>query len=480
MKKIIAFVTLIIFTSALSAQIIPINDIDKDEIYGYIIFQIVEKVDRKETSYLANLLDINLNRVAQFKFTDQSYVKIGNVHYNGNSIYFEVFPQSYWSGNVDSRKFSYRLYDIATNTISPRHQLPVTHKKLFVRGSYPIPGKGFGIITRNMKSRVSEYFAVSNTNQVLYKAHPYGNPKKKKAIEHISVGDIKDNLMISINSKYPKPKSKDITSTLHFIDNNTGKISKELSFDDNTYNISLIDVQIIDDKVFVFGDSYEKNKDFPSGKTAGMFKAVLDLEGNILDQKTRIWTDFQSKIDIKEGGNVRRKGFVYTHNYVYDKKTKHTIVVGEYIRGSLSSVSVEDMVFFDFDEDFNLVQVFEVPTTKSQLKLQGIKFGGSRGYGSILKSYNYFDYRFSNILNEDGGLSFFYFNTEKVRLFSRDYSHGMVVYNEGTFTLNKLKWEASTWKTERLNLLPSKPGYILLSKVNNKQILETRLERLEY
>src|SRR5690554_5023160 len=121
MKKIIAFVTLIIFTSALSAQIIPINDIDKDEIYGYIIFQIVEKVDRKETSYLANLLDMNLNRVAQFKFTDQSYVKIGNVHYNGNSIYFEVFPQSYWSGNVDSRKFSYRLYDIATNTISPRH-----------------------------------------------------------------------------------------------------------------------------------------------------------------------------------------------------------------------------------------------------------------------------------------------------------------------------------------------------------------------
>ena len=480
MKKLIALVSFVLFTSVLSSQIIPIKDTATDEIYGYVIFQIVEKVDRKETLYLANLLDINLNRVAQSKFTDNPKVKIGNVHFNGKSIYFEVIPEKAWKENINSQDFSYRIYDISTNTISPRHELPVQDKKLFVRGSYPIPGGGFGIITRNLKTRVSEYYAVSNTNEILYKTHPFGNPKKKKEIEYILIGDIKDDLLISINEKYPHPKSKQITTTLHLANINTGKFAKEISFDNDTFNVFLNNVQIIGDKIYVYGDSYEKKNDLLSGKTAGMFKATLDKEGNILDQKTRVWTDFQSMIDIKEGGYVKKKGYVYTHNYVYDKKTKHTIVVAEYIRGALSSVIVEDMVFFDFDADFNLVQVFEVPTTKSELHLSGIKYGGSRGYGTMLKNYNYFDYRFSNILTDEGGLSFFYFNLEKLRFFSRDYSHGMIVYNEGKFSTNKLKWELSAWQKEYLNLLPSKPGFILLSKVNDKQILETRLERLEY
>lgn len=479
MRKI-TLLFLILFTSTVFSQIIPIRDVTKDEIYGYVIFQIVENVSKKETLYLANLLDINLNRVAQSKFTDNSKAKIGNVHFNGKSIYFEVIPEKASKASINSRSFSYRLYDVSTNTISQRHELPVQDKKIFVRGSYPIPGQGFGIMIRNFKTGVNEYYAVSNTNELLYNSHPFGNPKKKKEIEHIEIGDINGELLISINQKYPHRKSKALTTTLHFANINTGEFSKEVSFDTDSFDIYLNDVQIIEDRIYVYGDSYEKKKHLSSGKTAGMFMATLDREGNILDQKTRIWSDFQAMIDIKEGGYVKKSGYVYTHNYVFDKKTKHTIVVAEYIRGTLNGVNVEDIVFFDFDKDFNLVQVFEVPTRKSELSLRGIKFGGSRGYGEILKNYNYFDYRFCNSLSDDGGLSFFYFNIEKLRLFSGDFSHGMVVYNEGKFSANKLKWEKSVWQNEYLNLLPSKPGYILLSKVSDNQILETRLERLEY
>ena len=480
MKRISPLLLLFLFTNFLFSQIIPVMDTQNNEIYGYVIFQIVDKVDKNNNLYIANLMDINLNRVGQAKFTDGDKIKVGNLHYNGNSIYFEVIPKAAEKTSIASKDFSYRIYDLKGNKISDRYELPEVDKNIYVRGSYPIQGKGFGIMLRNFKTQVNEFYGVDDTNKMIYRAYPYGDPNKKKETEHIVVGDVQNKLLASISEKYPNASSTDPKTTLLLTDAITGKNIKEVSFDTDKFDVDLSDVQITDSKIYVFGDSYEKKNKLSTGKTAGLFKADLDLEGNVLDKKFLVWADLQSKINIKEGGFVKGKGFIYTHNYVFDKKTKHTIVVGEYINGGISSVTVEDMVFLDFDDNFNLSQVFEVKTKKSVLNLGGIKTGGSRGYGDVLKKYNYFDYRFSNALEDENGLSFFYFNIEKLRLFSGDFSHGMVVFKDGKFSANKLKYEMSAWNKEYLNLLPSKPGYILLSKVSKDKILENRLERLEY
>src|SRR5690606_41718226 len=121
----------------------------------------------------------------------------------------------------------------------------------------------------------------------------------------------------------------------------------------------------------------------------------------------------------------------------------NTIVVGEDMKGGLISVSVKDMVFFDFDENFKIHQVFEVEKKQSTMDLGALKPSSSREYGSLLKYYNYFDYRFYNELENDNGLSFFYFNVEKWGFRSMDLSHGIVVYKDGEFIANKLKWELS-------------------------------------
>lgn len=477
----LALSLIFLFTNFAFSQVFSVYDEKNSEIYGYIVFEEIERVDRKQNKYLATILDINLNKVSQVAFTDGSDIKIGNINYNGKTIYFEVIPKKTNKSSISSRDFSYRIFNLKENSISQPFTLPEVDKELYVRGSYPIQNEGYGMILRNFKTQVNQFYAISNSNQKLYSSFPFGNPKKKRETEHILVGDINDNLLVTINRKYPHSKSKDPKTSLLYVDLFTGKTIKEINFDNEDFNVEISNVHIFDKDVVVYGDTYKKKDAFSSSKTSGLYKAVTNLKGDLLKSKNLVWSDLQSKIDIKEGGFVSNKGFIYTHSYVLDKKTNHTIVVGEYIRGSISSVSVRDMVFLDFDKDFNLHQVFEVEKKQSTLNLGGLKLGGSRQFANTLKQYNYFDYRFYNPLENESGLSFFYFNVEKLFLIgSSSFSHGIVVYKDGKFTANQLKWETSIWRSEFLNLLPSKPGYVLLSKISKDKVLENRLERIDY
>lgn len=480
MKNFIITLLFSLVANIAFSQVVGVFDFKKNELYGYMVFQEIERVDRNQNQYMVTILDINLNRVSQIRFTDGRNIRFRNVRYNGKTIYFEVSPTKSNRSRRASNDFTFRIIDLNENTISDTHSITF-EKDMYISGRYPIQDLGYGLIVRNTKSQINQFYAISNTNQNLYTTYPFGNQKGKREVELISSGDIKDDLLITINRKFPTSRSNVASTTLLFTNLMTGNKIKEVSFDNDDFNVEISNVYIFDDNVVVYGDTYAKRDLFSSGKTSGLFKAVTTHNGDVLQEKSLVWSDLESKIDIKEGGYVSNNGYIFTHDYVFDKNTKHTIVVGEYIRGSLSSVSVRDMVFLDFDEDFTLNQVFQVEKRPSTLNLGGIKFGGSRQYGNVLMQNNYFDYRFHNALENESGLSFFFFNVDKLRLLgTSSFSHGIVVYKDGTFMSNDLKWETSIWRGEFLNLLPSKPGYILLSRISRDKILENRLERIDY
>src|SRR5690606_12480020 len=233
-------------------------DHKNDELYGYIVFERIEQVSKKEIKYLSTLLDINLHKVAQTTFTDDSNNRIGNIRYNGKSIYFETLPAFTDRSSIISTAYGYRIYNLQDNKVSERYELPVKNKHLYVRGGFPIENMGYGMILRNFKSQVNEFYAISDEgNAKLYSAYPYGNPKKKKPTEHIITGDIHNNLLITINQKFKDKKAKDYRTTLMLTDIFTGKIIKEVVLDTDKFNIDLSDVQITDEKVHVFGDLFD-------------------------------------------------------------------------------------------------------------------------------------------------------------------------------------------------------------------------------
>lgn len=463
------------------SQVITIYDETRQEVHGYAIFEKLERIKKRENLYMISFYDVNINPVSQMTFKDHSGSKIGNVHYSAETIYFEMVNTNkpFSRSQIPSNVYSYRLYDLKQNKISDRYELPVKHKKTFIEGRYSIPGKGFGIMIRDYAKSTNRVYAITNQNEVLYDTYLYDNSKKKRNSLRIRIQDQNEGTLANIISNFPNKKSKHPTYYVQLMNINNGKVINEINLDTEDYKTFLNNAQFNDGYLKVFGDTYRLNKSISSGKTSGMMRAEISPEGEVVSQKALTWEDLQSKIDIREGGRVKGKGYIFTHDYVYDKSTKHTIVVGEYLYGDPLGVSTENMVFLDFDQDFNLTQTYEVKTKQARLHTGLLKNFDSRKYGFTLNSHGYFDYRFQVFLENNDGLAFTYFDLERSGLFSDKFTHGIVVYKNGKFTDNKLTWERRNTK-ENAAILPSKPGYILISERSKDLKVENRLERIGF
>lgn len=474
MRKTIFTCWLFLVSNLIYSQVYTVYDTQKNEVYGYLVFELSEKISKKECVYATTLLDVDSKKQKETTFSDFEKIKIGKVLYNGKSIYFEVLPEDTEGTTFASNDFSYRIYNLDTNTISPKFELAEKHKKIHVTGSYPIQNTGFGLVVNNSKTNINHLYAISDNNELLYTTYPFGNPDKKKQTEEMVVGDLQGDLLVTINKKAPRSKSKKTLTSLLFINTLTGDTIKEVTLDTEKYKIDLSKAKITGNEVLTFGDAYAKKKSINSGKTEGLVKTTLDLEGNIKEQKEVAWEDLKAVVKVKKGGKVKSRGSMHPHDFVVDEKTNHVIMIGEYLKSSTSRIKVKDIFFMDFDSDFNLTQVFEVKTKTATIYLNDIKAKGYKQFGAIVKEYNYFNYKFHNQL-DDNGLSFYYYSSEKR---GKNMPQGVVIYEEGVFTNVPLKWGKSDWKTQKLNLLPSKPGYILTSKVADKKI-EANLHPIE-
>lgn len=473
MKKVIITIWLCLFSTILFAQISPVFDAEKDEIFGYLVVTFIEKVDRKNSRYMASLLDVNLNGVSQNTFVNQKNRKLLDANYNGSHIYFEMAN----SAKSNSKKFSYHLYDLKKNNVSEEHHLSKQHRKTYVYDSYPIKNKGFGIHTRNIRTNVNRLDGISNENEKLYESYPY-EKKKKRNVEYLDLVAMKDNVLATIVRKKPSQKSSESETTILLIDTETGKTINDLSLDSDQSTIDLKNIQFIDDKLIVYGDLYKEEEKISNGKTAGLFKATLDYEGNVLDQQERTWSHFQSEMDIDEEGLVSDKGFILTHDFIFDRGSKNTVVIGEYIRGVAGGIEMRDVVFLELDEDFNLQQVTVEEKQTSTFSTSLLRFSGSRSFKNKLRS----DYQFFNTLENQNGLAFI-FSDYREKMFSTSLTHNIISYKDGEFTNIDLEGKMGAWwEREHLILSISKPGYILISKVSqyDREITDFRLEKVSF
>src|SRR5699024_10011584 len=128
--------------------------------------------------------------------------------------------------------------------------------------------------------------------------------------------------------------------------------------------------------------------------------------------------------------------------------------------------------FLDFDENFNLTQMFEENKTINTFSTSILRLAGSRKFKNNLN----YDYNFHNTLENKSGLSFF-FSDFDIGLFSGSLSHNIITYKNGDFASTNLDGKLKGWwKQEKLMLSTSKPGFFLVSKVVNNKITDFRLE----
>ena len=76
---------------------------DGEELKGYFVFYISDKVDSKTNEYTVQVMDMNLNKIKDIKFEDDKNVQVLESSYNGQSIMFLFY-------NKKEKTLEYRAY----------------------------------------------------------------------------------------------------------------------------------------------------------------------------------------------------------------------------------------------------------------------------------------------------------------------------------------------------------------------------------
>src|SRR5215217_8386996 len=128
--------------------------IENEQIKGYYFFYQSDKVDKKTNEYTLQLLDENLNKLKDIKFTDSKNIALLESSFNGSSIVFMFYDD-------DQNMLDYRLYSMegkqtyTYSKILDKKSEKYFKQQLAMSGAeesenqnvFDIPGKGFVTVT---------------------------------------------------------------------------------------------------------------------------------------------------------------------------------------------------------------------------------------------------------------------------------------------------------------------------------------------
>src|SRR5690348_8403696 len=79
--------------------------ISNNEVKGYFLFYQSDKIDRNTNEYTLQILDENINKVKDIKFTDEKNTNLLEAAFNGEDLMFEFI-------NKKDQLLDFRVYDL--------------------------------------------------------------------------------------------------------------------------------------------------------------------------------------------------------------------------------------------------------------------------------------------------------------------------------------------------------------------------------
>lgn len=467
MKKFLLFIVIFLFNFENAQVAIPIFKENK-EIFGYATFTTVSK-ERKQFIYQLEIQDLNLNKINEVLLKNDLKVTTFNLSYNEDRLFIECFE--YYDAGTFLKDFRYFIYDLKTNKISDCLQLNVTkeNKNYIIGELFPLNGKGFNLFVRDpQKNETNIYFITNEKEKIWGNPIYFLNEKNKRNYYTYKLSATSENIAVHC---FQDDFRMDALYELLFFNSDSGELKKTIKLENGDKRELPKSIIIKNKEVFVFGDAYTYLK--KNWQYDGFFLKKYDPEGNEISGKTVTWNDLKPFIKIDEEGIVEDLGYIYSHEFKIDDESGHIILVGEAFQHSPKKI--KDMVFLDFDKNFELKAVKNFSKTSSKSNT-GTSYGNPIAEGFFLKKYLFFDYQFSNQLIKNKGLAFFFSNTEqKDGLFTDGkYNYGIISYKNNEFTRDDINFTSKNLSY----LLPSKPGYFLIYELQKDETVDMRIEKI--
>lgn len=463
----------------------PIYEIDKS-LYGYLMVVKLQKESEFKQVYEYVLLDKNLNKAANGEFTDTAYKKYNSQFLVPEKIgekivlskmYFR--DQKAFGSSVAYKFVSNRTLDLATNTTSEQFYFD---KNNFVAGVRP----STKLDKTLKKTNFVQYPFAINDGYLLYKAsklqsNVLGN-KEITTLEAYTIDNAKKwNYNYNPNKETIQSRIEFLAEdklvlwtknfrnkvqNLHFINPADGKMEFKYNIEgkNSSYN-HFFKLRTFKDKTVIVG-MYSKNKatGFNFKKALGVFKIVLDNEGNETFKKYFSWEDASGILNIKKNGKLE-DGYRLLAQQFFIFNDGSTAFLAEKFKDSQYYVIVAtapkttDFMMLNFDKDFTLKSVDKIDKDKSY--------------------YSSSDYLYSQRIKDGNGVVFFYRDYKKDETTKkRSWVLGIVSIIDG-----KMKHEKIPMSSEEFFISPyvAKEGYIMLREYNKDSDLDQiRLEKLNY
>ncbi|THU41775.1 hypothetical protein FAM09_06650 [Niastella caeni] len=471
--------------------------IANEEIKGYFLFYQSDKVDKKTNEYTLQILDENVNKVKEIKFTDSKNILLLESSYNGSDIMFMFYDQ-------DQKLMDYRVYEIDGKQ-KFNYQYPIESKSMSYitsalsinteetqnKSLYAIENRGF-VTSIPYKDGKNYSFEVSFYQTDKKKQWKY-TPDDPERVASPQFLGYSDSVVVFEVLKRTKLLSTKMESWLLGIYLHNGKKAFEFETDREKYNFYPMNVTTLRNNGFMLiGPYYEKDDRVVKDKSLGLGVWVMNNQGKVVNAKYNSWSgDISKHLKIDSRGRVDELGYIYFHRILQTedgkifaigegyKKVADAVGIGLAVLGggtNTTKMKITDMVMLQFNDKFDVqsAQIFDKNTNTMSLPGQDIYSAPMLAF-MIKYVYNGFDYAFSQTDKTHSTFTVGY--TDYVR--SKDYkglTFNAISYYNNNITTDKINLKTSS---SSMRIMPAKTGSVMLLEYFKKdKRLDMHLEKL--
>ena len=466
--------------------------ISNNEVKGYFLFYQSDKIDRHTNEYTLQILDENINKIKDIKFTDDKNINLIEAAFNGDDLMFEFI-------NTKEKLLDFRVYDLQgkqkftySQELTKRTLRYMQQKGMY--GGDDDDAQNNTLFGAEGKGFIS-LIPIRDGGQYTYEVNCYKTGKQgqwtydpdedNKLSAPTYLGSTDSVAVFEIIKKEGAMKGK-LQSWLMGLNLYTGK--RMFEFETNSkdkYAFFPMNVtQLQGTSNFALSGSYfDADARVLKDKSQGMGIWVMDSKGNLVNSKYSSWDgDLSKYLPVNDKGKIDEVGYMYIHKVIQTKDGNIFAVAEGYkqkvsalgtgltvlaaMGGGSSSVStikmkITDMVMLQYDSNFKLTFAKVYDKNSNNLEMPGgSDFMGPQTMALYANAVGAFDYSFTERSNDMSTFEVGY--TDYVR------EDG---YKGGTF--NTISYYNGKLTTDRINLKSTAKSVIVLpGKTGNVMVLE--------
>lgn len=481
--------------------------VESEEVKGYFVYYISDKVDKNTNEYTIQIIDENLAPIKNIVFQSDKDDQLMETSFNQNSLMFMFFNKKMKTftskvyGLDGKLKYTY-LKEINKRSLAYLSALPamkMNEEEGQNKFLYDVADKGY-VSVIPLRSGRDYSFEVNIFRSDTKKQITYVQEDEGYKFYQASYLGATSNIALFEVMKKEKMMSNKMESSLLGIDLSNGRKVFDIRDDLTKYKFLPINISTLTgtNNILILGTYYDKDAKLAKDATLGIAAVTIDPKGKIVSQKYNSWSsDFAKHLPVSSKGKIDDIGYLYFHKII-QTESGEIFAVGEgYKRvasaggiagtvalaamgGYSSSVSttrldITDMVLVKFNKEFDILEAKVYDKNKNRFSLPGGDFVSPHLLALGAKTMGAYDYEFTRTDKDHTHFVVGYNDYEKGKDYKGTVFHS-ISYNGGKLTTDKINLKSSA---SSLRVMPGKPGFIFISEYFKKdKKVDMRLEKI--